>query len=185
MAETPQRPGAQNSYWLVAFGLLIGLIATGLILLLGQPRRGEPVALLPPPTAAPILVHVSGAVQSPGLYQLDLGNRAQDAIQAAGGHLEDADLERINLARVLVDGQQVHLPFLGEAEAPISFPMNINRANAEQLALLPGIGPITAEAIVQHRDTHGPFETIEDIQDVSGIGPSTFETLKALIDIEG
>ncbi len=179
-SETPLRP-----YWLILFAVLIGLIAGGLIFLLSQPRSGDPIALLPAPTSAPILIHVSGSVLNPGIYALDLGSRAQDAVDLAGGSLEDAALDRINLARVLVDGQQVHVPSLDEAEEDFSLPININRASADQLTILPGIGPVSAEAIVDYRDLHGPFSDIEEIQNVSGIGPSTFDKIKALIDIQG
>jgi len=97
---------AQKPYWYISFGLLICLIASGLILLLSQLRRGMPVQLLPAPTAAPILIHVSGAVLEPGIYELPLGSRAQDALDSAGSPIEEGDLDRINLARVLVDATQ-------------------------------------------------------------------------------
>ena len=185
MGKSPDFEKSQKPYWHIAFGLLIGLLTAGLILLLSQPRHGNPVELLPAPTAAPILIHVSGAVLEPGVYELALGSRAQYALDAAGGHLKEADLDRINLARVLVDGQQIYVPLLGENADNLSLPININRASAEQLTFLPGIGPVTAEAIVNYRDTHGPFANIEEIQNVAGIGPSTFENVKALIDIQG
>ncbi len=185
MGNSPNSVISQKSYWSILFAVLIGLIAGGLIFLLSQPRPGNPVALLPAPTSAPILIHVSGAVLNPGIYELELGSRAQDALDAAGGSLEDADLDRINLARVLIDGQQIHVPSFDEAEEGFSLPININRASVEQLTLLPGIGPVSAEAIIDYRDLHGPFSNIEEIQNVSGIGPSTFDNIKALIDIQG
>lgn len=173
-------------YWWIAFGVLCGLAAAGLILLVAGPRRGKPIELLPPPTAEPILVHVSGAVESPGLYALPLGSRAQDAIEAAGGASTEADLDGINLARVLVDGQQIRVPVLGEADGEeIRFPLNINFATVEELSQLPGIGPVSALAIVNYRESHGAFNAIEEIQKVSGIGPSTFEAIKDLISIDG
>ena len=149
MGNSPEIETLQKSYWYIIFGLLICLIASALILLLSQPRRGEAVALLPAPTSSPIFIHVSGAVLNPGIYELSLGSRAQDALDAAGGPLEDADLDRINLARVLVDGQQIYLPLLGEDADNLSLPININRASAQQLTLLPGIGPVTAETAAE------------------------------------
>lgn len=180
------KEGQLSKYWWIAFGVLFGLAAAGLVLLISGPPSGKSIQLLPAPTPAPLIVHVSGAVQNPGLYELSLGSRAQNAIDVAGGVLEDADTKRINLARVLVDGQQVHVPFQGEdTDEVLSFPININLASVEQLSQLPGIGPITAQAIVNYRDAHGLFRRIEDIQDVSGIGPNTFQSLEEFINIDG
>ena len=178
--------GGFNQYWWIAFGLLIGLLATGLILLLSGPPRGKAIELAPAPTSSPLIVHVSGAVLMPGLYELPLGSRAQNAIDAAGGLADDADTDRINLARVLIDSQQVHVPFIGEgSDEFVSFPININFASAEQLSLLPGIGPITTQAIINYREDHGSFLRIDDILEVPGIGPSTFESIEELISTDG
>jgi competence protein ComEA len=178
--------GGFNRYWWIAFGLLIGLLTTGIILLLSGPPRGTSIQLAPAPTSSPLVVHVSGAVILPGLYELPLGSRAQDAIDAAGGLTDDADTDRINLARVLIDSQQIHVPFIGEdSDELVSFPININFASVEQLILLPGIGPITAQAIINYREDHGSFLRIADIQDVPGIGPSTFESIEGLISTDG
>ena len=177
---------ANNPYLLIGSTVLITSVVWGLILLVNGPRRGQAVELLPPPERAPITVHVSGGVAEPGVYELARGSRAQDAVEAAGGASEEADLERINLARVLQDGQQVYVPVAGDDSAEgVTFPININIASAEQLTLLPGIGAVTAQAIVDYRDEEGPFTRIEDIQDVPGIGPTTFETIRELISVEG
>jgi competence protein ComEA len=186
MANSKQGWLSGNPYLLIAFGVLIGLLAAGLILLLAGPRRGQVVELLPPPESAPVTVHVSGGVVQPGVYELPRGSRVQDALDAAGGPVDEADLDRINLARVLQDGQQIYVPLIGEDSVESTrFPININVATAEQLSLLPGIGEVTAQAIVDYREAQGPFDRIEDIQDVAGIGPSTFETIKELISVEG
>ncbi len=186
MSKSQRFAGAIGSYWGIAFGVLFGLGAAGLILMLANPRRGEAIELSAVPSPAPLLVHVSGAVQNAGLYELPLGSRAQNAVDAAGGLLDDADTDRINLARVLVDGQQVHVPMQGEDIGEVlSFPLNINLASVEQLSQLPGIGPITAQAIVNYRDSNGPFRRSEDIQNVSGIGPNTFQSIEELISTDG
>lgn len=186
MSKTRKFTGAIGSYWWIAFGVLFGLGAAGLILLLDGPRRGEAIELSAVPSPAPLFVHVSGAVQNAGVYELPLGSRAQNAIDAAGGLLEDADTDRINLARVLVDDQQVHVPLQGEDSGDVlSFPLNINLASVEQLSQLPGIGPITAQGIINYRDSNGPYRRIEDIQNVSGIGPNTFQSTEELISIDG
>jgi competence protein ComEA len=152
--------------------------------------------LLPTPTPHPLRVYVSGAVQNPAVYQLPRGSIVQDAIDAAGGPLSDADLARLNLALELRDQQQVHVPREGEADPPPAISggesermgvaggaVNINTATANELETLPGIGEVTAQRIIDYRETNGPFETIEDIQDVSGIGPKTFEGMKDLITV--
>lgn len=179
-------------------GILLGLLAAGVVLLSSRPPRGGAILLNPPPTALPIVVHVTGAVANPGVYRVPQGSRVEDVIEKAGGVVDQADLERINLASSLQDGQQVHvpdqedqsrLPHLGSqtdsqpgGEAEL-FPININTASREELERLPGVGPVTAGKIIAYRE-ETPFERIEDIQKVSGIGPATFEKLRDLIFVE-
>jgi len=186
-----------KSWQLIVVGLLCGLLAAGVILLISSPRRGQPIVLPPAPTQAPIAVDVSGAVKSPGVYFLEIGSRVEDAIEAAGGFLPEAFTESINLAAPLSDGSKVLVPIypgntppdqIGQenqdsVEDTTSFPININTANKETLMLLPGIGEIKAQAIIDYRTQNGPFTELEQIQEVSGIGPVTFENLKDLITI--
>ena len=154
--------------------------------------------MLPPaPTQAPIAVDVSGAVKSPGVYFLQIGSRVEDAIEAAGGFLPEAFTESINLAAPLSDGSKVLVPIYPENNSPsqtgqenqnivedtTNFPVNINTANKETLMLLPGIGEIKAQAIIDYRTQNGPFTELEQIQEVNGIGPATFKNLKDLITI--
>ncbi len=180
-------------WWYVAFGLIGGLLGAGVLWLMASPPRGAMVRLRPAPTQAPITVHVDGAVQSPGVYTLPLGSRVGDAIQAAGGAREDAAAGAVNLASRLEDGARVwvqpaiaapdNLTPSGETPAlpGLASRININTASAEELEALPGIGPATAAKIVAYREEHGPFSTAGDIQNVSGIGPATFERLEPLI----
>lgn len=177
-----------NPWILIAYGLVIGLIAAGLILLIISPTRGEPIQIIPPPTPSPLLVHVSGAVQNPGVYSLPVGSRIVDVIQAAGGLLPEASEDEINLAAFLIDGQKIYIPRTGE-EIPSSMRMesnpdtkiNINTATAEELDSLPGIGNTKAEAVISYRQQNGPFQAIEDILNVPGIGPTIFEQIKEYI----
>lgn len=143
-----------------------------------------------------IVVHVDGAVASPGVYELAIASpRVRDAVDAAGGLAQGADTSSINLALPLGDGQKVHVPFEGEAagaeadssggDAVIgsvssSMPslVNINSATAEELDSLPGVGPSTAAAIVEDRDANGPFSSVEDLMRVSGIGEKKFAKLR-------
>lgn len=138
-----------------------------------------------------ICVHVSGCVKSPGVYELAEGRRVADAIEKAGGALDDANLDSINLARVPQDGEQIHVPSreaagqvgaTGGASAASpsgeAGPININTATVEELTKLDGVGEATAEKIVAERTKNGPFSSVEDIKRVSGIGDKKFEALK-------
>jgi competence protein ComEA len=155
----------------------------------------------PPPgtaTAAALRVYVTGAVAHPDVYRLPPGSIAKDAIQAAGGASSDADLDRVNLAQELRDQQQVVVPRAGETdvpppaggtppsrsgEVPLSDKVNINSATADELDTLPGVGAVTARNIIDYRTAHGPFKSIEDIQQVTGIGAATYQKLKDLITV--
>lgn len=159
------------------------------------------------PAGAPagrIVVHVVGAVVSPGVVVLADGARVADAIAAAGGAASDADTEQLNLARVLGDGEQVRVPHAGEqlvapdpgpsppggasgggaagasgGSTPGGGVVNINTAGAAELESLPGIGPALAARIVEYRDGHGPFASVDDLTDVPGIGPAKLEALRS------
>lgn len=185
-------------------GVMAGFALAGLLLFISRAPAGEPIKLLPAPTKEPIAVHVVGAVPRPGLYEFAEGARVQDAIDAAGGLLASASVDTINLAALLEDGQQLNIPFKageelstsnssddtslvlpGATEASSSGSsqdlININTASVEELDSLPGIGPTIAQRIIDYRDENGPFQTIEDILNVSGVGPSTFDQIKDLI----
>ena len=179
--------------------------ATGLPAAAVDPAATGPGAA--DPAGAPagrIVVHVIGAVVSPGVVVLADGARVADAIAAAGGAASDADTEQLNLARVLDDGEQVRVPHAGEQlAAPDPGPsppgasgggaaagssggstpgggvVNINTAGVSELEALPGIGPALAARIVEYRDGHGPFASVDDLTDVPGIGPAKLEALRS------
>jgi competence protein ComEA len=139
-------------------------------------------------TPGPLQVTVDGAVEQPGTYTLPARSLVDDAVRAAGGPTTDADLERINLARELNAGDRIYVPSVGEIiPTPTPFgispdgKIDINLADAALLETLPGIGPTYAERIIEYREMNGPFETIEGIQEVKGIGPTTFERITDLI----
>ncbi|MEJ2707736.1 MAG: helix-hairpin-helix domain-containing protein [Anaerolineales bacterium] len=180
--------------WMIAVGVIGGLLGAGLLLLAARPPRGEAIRLLPPPTPHPILVHVAGAVAEPGVYPLPVGCRVRDAIQASGGLLPDADQNALNLAAFLEDGQRLYIPSLPapeestsdqtEPEISAQTPININTATVEQLDMLPGIGPVLAQRIVDYRQTHGSFQRAGDILEVEGIGPTSYERIRQLISVQ-
>jgi competence protein ComEA len=131
-----------------------------------------------------VTVHVAGAVKRPGVYRLDAGSRVHEAIDAAGGPTAEADTDRVNLAAPLVDGAQVRLPEFGEISADWSDtegPVNINSADAATLEGLPGIGPSLARAIIDERERSGPFEGVDDLDRVSGLGPVRIDALRDLV----
>ena len=177
-------------------GILFGLFVAAVIWVVSRNPSGEAVTLRPVPTEKPIVVHITGAVPRPGVYALPEGARVQDVISAAGGFLAEADKEFINLARVLEDGEMLEIPYAAGYSPVIPTPVqnvitsgpdtdliNINTASSLELESLPGIGPTTAGKIIAYREENGPFFSIEDIINVSGIGPGTYERIKDLITV--
>jgi len=180
-------------------GVLFGLFIAVLVWVVARNPSGQAVTLRPVPTEKPIVIQVSGAVPRPGVYALAQGSRVQDAISAAGGFLAEADKTGINLARALADGEQLDIPYVSGsspvildtpttaasvATAPSSTELiNINTASASELDSLPGIGPTTAQKIIDYRQQNGPFVSTADIINVSGIGPGTYEKIKDLITV--
>lgn len=171
-------------YLYIAYGLLIGLLAAGLLWVAASRPRGEAVTLLPTPTPGLVTVYVSGAVASPGVYSLPDGSRVDDAVKAAGGFIVGAEQDRINLATLLEDGQQIEVPGVISTSRISAGRVNINTATASELDALPGIGPTAAQAIVDYRLQNGPFQAVQDIQNVPGIGPATYDRIRNFITIE-
>ncbi len=185
------------------------LLAAGclaLLLFLGSKLLARPQASssLAPPAAPPtetaaataVVVDVVGAVRRPGLYRLDQGARIADAVSRAGGATQKADLALINLAAPLADGEQVVVPRRGTAApgAPAAGggssaaggtstggPVHLSTATLEQLDSLPGIGPVTAQKILDYRQKHGAFTSVDELDAVPGIGPARLDQLKDLV----
>ena len=151
----------------------------------------EPVAEAPAHTV--LVVHVVGEVRRPGLYRLRDGSRIADAVRRAGGALRDADLAAVNLAAPLVDGVQILVPGKVDASqgtaagaadaggAAATRLVSLSSATLEELDALPGVGPITAQKIVDYRTEHGPFASVDDLDAVPGIGPTRIEQLRELV----
>lgn len=175
-------------------GLLAGLLAAGIILLIIARPRGQPILLREPPTPQPLRIHVAGAVMQPGVYSLPPGSIVQDAILAAGGAQPQAGLDGVNLADVLEDGQRVlvaspldtdgAMPTQPAAASTPASPVCINTATEPELELLPGIGPSLASAIVEYRQTHGLFRSVDELLDVPGIGAAKLALIRPLVTLD-
>jgi competence protein ComEA len=179
------------------------LVAVGVVALLVAGRAGgapRPVVRLPRAdtvTTAPgspsegegLVVHAAGAVVRPGVYRVPAGSRVNDVVNAAGGPAADADVDQLDLAAKVGDGDRVYVPRRGETmpsanangSAAPAGPVDLNRATVEQLDGLPGVGPATAKAIVDWRTRHGRFRSVQDLLDVPGIGRSKLDRLEALV----
>lgn len=145
-------------------------------------------------TAARVVAHAAGAVVHPGVYELRAGARVTDLIDAAGGPTPDADVDRLNLAAPVTDGERVYVPRIGEAmpsvrsasgaaTGEVAGPLDLNTATLEQLDELPGVGPATAKAIIDERDRRGGFRSVDDLLDVRGIGPAKLDAIRDLVRV--
>jgi competence protein ComEA len=160
-----------------------------------EPVAAELEAVAAAPEHAVLVVHVVGEVRRPGLYRLRDGARIADAVRRAGGAARGADLAALNLAAPLVDGIQVLVPSReaptaqaptatsssGGGAAAAGLVVSLSSATVEELDQLPGVGPITAQKIVDYRSEHGPFASVDDLDAVPGIGPTRIEQLRDLV----
>lgn len=177
----------------VVLGLVVLSVAVGLGLLRGQAAPSETISVESDApdagdevSSGELYVHVLGAVEKPGLYVLDLDARLVDALAAAGGTTEQADLAAVNLARVLSDGEQVVVPVIGavsepgvpDAAAPSDDLIDLNTADQAALETLPRIGPALAERIISWREENGRFQSVEDLLAVPGIGEKLLEGIR-------
>ena len=171
-------------------------LAVAAALFFGLTRPNDVVA--PParsagstPVAGTIFVHVAGAVRRPGVYELAMGARVKDAIEAAGGALRTADLASVNFAAPAIDGAQIVLATQrasGDVHAAVPRPsapalVNLNSADQAALESIPGVGPVTAEAILGYRSEIGAFTSLDQLLDVDGIGPATIESLRPYVTL--
>lgn len=179
--------------------LVLALALVALLAIAGKRLAGAGATQPPRAAAAPepvvvvgalrrrLVVHVAGAVRRPGLYRLREGARIADAVARAGGAARRAELSAVNLAAPLVDGAQVLVPLRGPNGSPLgggpaaAGPVSLGSATVEQLDELPGVGPVTAQKIVDYRAEHGPFRSVDDLDAIPGIGPARLEQIRDLV----
>ncbi len=172
--------------------LLVLAIGGRLLLRPGRASVPPPVRVAAPAqttAASRLFVHVVGAVRRPGLYRLPAGSRVADAVTRAGGATRKAQLELVNLAARISDGEQVVVPRRGAAAAAGSAggaaattgPVHLNTATLEQLDALPGVGPVTAQKILDYRQKHGAFGSVDELDAIPGIGPARLEQVRDLV----
>jgi competence protein ComEA len=197
--------GAGRQRTIMAVLALAAVLGAGAVWMRAAPQLAEPVgpgaaasaqtlprAVQGDAAVGRVAVHVAGRVRRPGLVRLAAGSRVLDAVRAAGGTAPGADLDAVNLARKLVDGEQVRIPARGQAataapppgnpQGQAAGPLDLNTATAEQLDTLPGVGEVTAGRIVAYRTAH-PFTSVDELLEVPGIGQRRFEQLKDLVTV--
>lgn len=227
MPDTPpswrdRLAAARDSWWpgsssppapvLVAAGVLVAVVVVVALL---RPAPTPPELTLPravpggaeggdgggvgPEADGPVYVHVAGAVVHPGVYRVRAEGRVADVVDAAGGPSPDADLDQLNLAAKLSDGERVYVPRRGETVPPElggvaagggsgtgagpSVPIDLNTATLEQLVSLPGVGPATARAILEHRKARGRFKRIDELLEVRGIGEAKLAAIRSRVRV--
>ena len=179
--------------------LAVGLVALLVLVLAGKVLLRPAGPAVPPPvrvavpvahaSAPRLFVNVVGAVRRPGLYRLKDGSRVADAVARAGGPTSRAEIELLNLAARIADGEQIVVPRRGLANpagaasggAVAAGPVHLNSATLEQLDALPGVGPVTAQKILDYRQQHGAFGSVDELDAIAGIGPARLETLRGLV----
>ena len=173
---------------------IVGITSVALsAFLIFKPHTAEAIAPTAPTIVAPpmLVIDVQGEVKTPGVYELPVNSRVNDAIKSAGGANKNADLSYLNQARMLKDGEQIYVEkkiytatgTTKKSTATFSGILNINRATAKELDKLPGIGPVIAGRIIEFRKVNGAFQSIDDLRKVQGIGASTLEKFKSKIRV--
>lgn len=193
-----------SSWQIAAIGVLVVLLLIGGWILYVKSLPAPPITIkqvsekTPEPKSEPkkLMVHIAGAVANPGVYELPEGKRVIDAVSIAGGGAGEADLDALNLAAKLIDGQKIYLPKKGEGltqrsaptdvgvTASSEVPLNLNVATEEQLDALPGIGPVLAQRIIEWRTEHQRFTKVEQLLEVEGIGEKKFKQIKEKVTID-
>ena len=195
----PELPISRRQALALAGVLLVVLFLGGRLLSHGGHAAAVPAPIVPASpatttTSTRVVVDVVGAVRRPGLYRLVQGDRVADAVARAGGATRKADLSLVNLASLVADGEQIVVPRRGAAVGAAggaatgsgaggasTGPVHLNSATAEQLDALPGVGPVTAQKILDYRQKHGAFSSVDELDAVPGIGPARLDELRDLV----
>ena len=186
----PSLPVSRRQALVLAAAALALLAVAGRLLAdagAASEQQAAPLVAEPVSAAPKLVVHVAGAVRRPGLYRLAEGKRVADAVARAGGATAPADTTAINLAAPLADGMQVVVPSRapavegGAAAAGPPARVSLSSASLEQLDALPGVGPVTAQKILDYRAAHGGFASVDDLDAIPGIGPARIEQLRELV----
>lgn len=183
-----ESPG-QNRLMLLVYSALLLAILAGIGVVVTQQPATAVVSIIPPPptsTPLPLTIYVTGEVVVPGTYTVAVNSRVEAALVAAGGMTANADSARVNLAATIHDGDQIHVPAIGEGDVTLATPSGgerlfINDATLEQLDALPGIGPALAERIIVYRSVNGSIISLDDLGNIEGIGAALLEELAPLI----
>ncbi|MBI9049530.1 MAG: helix-hairpin-helix domain-containing protein [Anaerolineaceae bacterium] len=181
-----------KSIMIGVIGVLSGLLLAGAIFLFVLPEKGDSI-LISTSTPSPIICHLDGAVNNPGVYSFNQGDRVEEAISTAGGLTNNADITQINFAEKVSDGEKIYIPCVGEdlskhissvESQDVLDQININTASIEELCKLSGIGESKANDIVEYRETHGDFLNIHDLLNVPGIGEAIFDKIEQSLSID-
>tara|TARA_B100001971_G_scaffold182135_1_gene179282 strand:- start:153 stop:731 length:579 start_codon:yes stop_codon:yes gene_type:complete len=189
LAREERRRWGVGAVVILALGGLAIAVIVGIVRGAGSAQSLAPAPVTVATASTSLYVHVSGAVNAPGLYVLHADARVVDAVAAAGGLAEDAEATGVNLARPVSDGEQVIVPRVGEAPAagPAGVTadgrVNLNSADEGALDTLPGVGPAIAGRIIEWREANGRFASVDDLLSVSGIGPKMLESLRDLVTV--
>ncbi|HIE62588.1 MAG TPA: ComEA family DNA-binding protein [Microbacterium sp.] len=189
LAREERRRWGVGAVVILALGALAIAVIVGIVRGAGSAQSLAPAPVTVATASTSLYVHVSGAVNAPGLYVLHADARVVDAVAAAGGLAEDAEAAGVNLARPVTDGEQVIVPRVGEAPAagPAGVTadgrVNLNTADEGALDTLPGVGPAIAGRIIEWREANGRFASVDDLLSVSGIGPKMLESLRDLVTV--
>ncbi|MDX6409746.1 MAG: competence protein ComEA [Gaiellaceae bacterium] len=193
MVEMPEIAFDRRRVLVTGVVVLLALVLGGKLLLQPKPPAVPPPVRVAAPaghvTETALFVNVVGAVRRPGLYRLKDGSRVADAVRRAGGPTPKAQIELLNLAARIADGEQIVVPRRGIAGVAVavpgaatsSGPVHLNSATLEQLDALPGVGPVTAQKILDYRQQHGAFGSVDELDAIVGIGPARLETLRELV----
>jgi competence protein ComEA len=177
-----------KTWHLFFLGILIGLLFGGGVFLIAFPVRQSSISYISPTQIESVTVSISGEVKNPGVYTLSIDSRIDDVIRLAGGTLENADLSKLPLAKIIDDEENIEVPAklteVNKIQEDSEKKIDLNQATLEELESLPGIGEEKAQAIIDFRNQYGNYSTIEDLMSVPGIGTGLYNSIKTMIEVE-